>query len=71
MNGQAVTEFVLTENRFKAYEVVIPRSMIGDNRLELTFVLPDAASPASLGTGEDTRELGLAFLKLQIDPVDS
>jgi hypothetical protein len=33
------------------------------------FIHPDAASPASLGVGDDSRALALAFKKVKIVPV--
>jgi hypothetical protein len=44
--------------------------MIENDQISLKFLLPDAASPKSLGSGEDDRELALAFLQIQLDPVD-
>jgi hypothetical protein len=38
-----------------------------DGSTNISFVLPDAQSPESLGTGSDKRILGLAFLNLQFD----
>jgi hypothetical protein len=38
-------------------------------RMVVRFIHPDAASPASLGVGDDSRTLALAFKKVKIVPV--
>lgn len=70
VNGRLLTEMELTEGRFKTHELTIPSEMIEDDQISLKFLLPDAASPRSLGSGEDDRELALAFLQIQFDPID-
>jgi len=47
---------------FQEHSIVIPKDCIGANGIaELMFILPDAASPASLSAGEDVRTLGIAM----------
>lgn len=70
VNGEQVAQLELDENRFATHAVDIPARLIADNRISVRFHLPDAASPLSLGSGEDARELALAFMNLQIDPLD-
>ena len=70
VNGEDIAQLELSENRFKTHEVIIPARLIEEDLISVRFHLPDAASPLSLGSGEDARELALAFVKFQIDPVD-
>jgi hypothetical protein len=70
VNGRLLTEMELTEARFETHELIIPSDMIENDQISLRFLLPDAASPKSLGSGEDDRELALAFLQIQLDPID-
>jgi hypothetical protein len=47
--------------------VVVPRAVIARHRLmTVTFLLPDARSPLSLGPSPDGRNLGLAFYSLAV-----
>jgi hypothetical protein len=67
VNERELEFLELTEGRFNTYTVKIPSDLAGSGRLSIRFLLPDAASPLVLGTGEDERELALAFLKVQVD----
>lgn len=68
VNGQRVADLELTEDRFKTYRVEIPGELLTGEEIALKFLLPDAASPESLESGEDRRPLALAFFKVQLDP---
>lgn len=48
----------------KDYRAVIPRSSLVNGIVELTFELPNAASPQTVIGGDDGRILGLAFKKI-------
>ena len=68
VGDNVVAKWRLTENRFQTHELILPASMINrDGKTEISFVLPDARSPESLGMGNDKRALGLAFMNLQFD----
>jgi hypothetical protein len=70
VNGQEVTTLVLTEARFMTHDVVLPAQLVDQDTLSVRFLLPDAASPLELGTGEDDRVLAVAFLEVRFEPVD-
>ena len=67
VNDQELDSLELTEGRFKTHSVTIPSALTENGRLSIRFLLPDAASPLVLGSGEDERELAVAFLKVQVD----
>jgi hypothetical protein len=68
VGNEPVAQWQLTEDRFQTRELRLPASMLNrDGSTDISFVLPDARSPESLGTGSDKRILGLAFLNLQFD----
>jgi hypothetical protein len=46
----------------------IPRGLIDGTRLEISFVLPDALSPAALGLSADARVLALGLRTLRLQP---
>jgi hypothetical protein len=56
LNGERLREFELTAGQ--EFELTIPASNLGTNNV-LTFQLPNAASPRSLGLSDDDRLLGL------------
>lgn len=71
VNGETVSELTLTENRFYKLEIEIPGELVeASPETSIRFQLPDAASPLSLGSGKDARELALAFVNVQFDPAD-
>lgn len=71
VNGELVSELVLSENRFTTVTVQIPEELLESaGPTSIRLQLPDAASPASLGIGKDERELALAFASVQFDPAD-
>ncbi|MEJ2384673.1 MAG: sulfatase-like hydrolase/transferase [Xanthomonadales bacterium] len=69
-NGATVGELELTEARFESHALRIPAAATAGGKLAIRFHLPDAVAPVTLGTGEDDRELALAFLEVRFDPVD-
>ncbi|HTT82678.1 MAG TPA: hypothetical protein VMF67_04285, partial [Rhizomicrobium sp.] len=46
--------------------VIIPRALVGTQITAIQFALPDAVSPFELGTGNDTRLLGLYISSVRI-----
>ncbi len=55
----------LTEREAKIHSIKIPDSALRDRNV-LTFVLPDATSPASLNLSDDARRLGINLEWLEI-----
>lgn len=71
VNGRELENWNLTENRFQSLELLIPADALsGDTGMRLRFLLPDAAAPATLGTGKDRRKLALAFMSLRFEDLD-
>lgn len=60
-NGKPLKEWKIRKAESCAENVIIPHSLIQSGILKLTFDLPEATSPASLGISGDKRVLGLAF----------
>ncbi len=46
----------------------IPQSLFEGSSVAISFRMPDARSPASLGQGSDPRRLGLALISLRLVP---
>jgi hypothetical protein len=59
LNGQLVQRLTLTSNAPQVHEFVLPRQQLRSKNI-LTFELPDARSPKSLGINDDLRVLGIA-----------
>ncbi len=51
---------------FQDYTALVPRDVIGDSGLEITFELPDAAAPFTLDGGGDSRVLGIAVSRIDL-----
>ncbi len=67
-----VGEWLLTNNKFTQNTLELPSHLFSANgNTDITFELPDAASPVALGTGSDGRELAVAFFALQFDLLDT
>lgn len=49
------------------YEITIPKDYIETSTLNITFELPDAVSPESMGIGEDKRVLGLKLSSIKLE----
>jgi len=56
-----VWERLKRTGRFQEYTMTIPRSLLTEPTMVITFELPDAVSPASLGVSTDERVLALAM----------
>jgi len=59
LNGQLVHRLTLTSNVPQVHEFVLPHQQLKPKNI-LTFELPDARSPKSLGINDDLRLLGIA-----------
>jgi 4-amino-4-deoxy-L-arabinose transferase-like glycosyltransferase len=67
----AGTPVVVYPNNQMQFDVAIPASDIGSsNRIHVTFDLPDAVTPKSLGMNNDPRVLGIQLQTLTVSPLD-
>ena len=58
----------LAVNRFQVVELRIPKEMFNlSGKTAISFELPDAKSPKSLGAGRDNRSLALAFFSIEFE----
>jgi hypothetical protein len=64
LNGQVLSNFEITDNSAHEYTIELPAKILRAQNV-LTFSLPDAASPQSLGLSKDPRKLGLALYWLR------
>ena len=73
MNGKHAGNWVITREggkwRFQEQTIHIPNSLINDEKITLTFELPDAISPAELGMSKDVRELALAVASIVLTEI--
>jgi hypothetical protein len=68
VNHREVSQWLLTAD-FQECTADVPRDYItGAETTEITFDMPDAVSPASLGGNGDSRTLGLAAFWLEFTP---
>jgi hypothetical protein len=67
INRRIAAELVLNKPDFEVLDVSIPRDFFSDqDRTVVTFEMPDAISPSSLGDGKDLRQLGIAVSWLSL-----
>lgn len=66
IDGEEAGAWRLDSPDFEELQWEFPVAAGEHDELELTWLLPDAVSPASLGEGEDLRALGLAFQWLEV-----
>jgi len=74
VNGRPLQSWVFRDGDFdggpKRFRVAIPPAVIAEGRaLRVEFELPDATSPMALGLSEDPRELGLAMVRMSVQPM--
>jgi hypothetical protein len=68
LNGQPVGSWRLRSHGFRTHSVRLPRTLQApQDRVRLRF--PDAASPHSLGQGDDRRLLALAVRTMRVEPL--
>ena len=77
-NGKQNVELFINDKLFKQYEAhdetkefFIPVSFLKNDILKLSFLLPNAVSPRSLGFSNDERALGLAIKKLSFSDANA
>jgi hypothetical protein len=59
LNGQRLQTLSLKEEAAREHLLVMPKEMLRQKNV-LTFGLPDAVSPQSLGAGAESKPLGIA-----------
>ena len=68
VNGQKAGEWNITTGGIQELTLTIPKGLLGDSdSLYITFDMPDAVSPKSIGAGKDRRMLGIALRTLALD----
>jgi hypothetical protein len=67
LNGVALSSFEITDNLDREYAISLPANSLRNQNV-LSFDLPDARSPQSLGLSNDSRKLGLALYWLKFVP---
>jgi len=61
LGRRKIGEWIVTDDKLQEQSILIPKYRIDGGVTRIVFELPDAASPAKLGTGEDTSMLGIAM----------
>lgn len=69
LNGQPLQTWSLREEAAREYILALPAATLRQKNV-LTFGLPDAASPQSLGHSADPRVLGIAFYWMEFQTGD-
>lgn len=67
LNGKQVAGLTLANREAEEFRIDLPASVLQKENL-LTFELPDAQWPRSLGHSEDTRLLGINVQSIRIEP---
>jgi len=67
--GERILRRFKHEREFVEKTAVIPRELLEDSEVLITFDLPDATSPASLGVSQDARALGIEMRSLVLRPI--
>jgi len=71
VNGRKALAWVGEQESKQRLETTIPANWVDSSEMNIRLVLPDAASPAELGTGGDQRLLGIALIGFQLRQLDS
>ena len=68
VNGRAASPELIVEGHAEPTEGewTLDPSQLSDMNFDLTFICPDATSPAKLGASQDERNLSFAFIELTI-----
>jgi hypothetical protein len=67
LNDQPLETLTLGGEGTAEYEMLLPKTLLVENNV-LTFLLPDAASPKTLGINPDRRQLGIAVSWVRLEP---
>jgi hypothetical protein len=65
LNGQRIETLVLKEDKTEEYKLLLPKGLLRERNV-LVFELPDASSPLNLGVNQDSRRLGIAMSRMQL-----
>lgn len=72
VGGKQAGTWNISSDSFHNVELVIPGEFFNQAEMtEIKFILPDARSPESLGTGRDKRNLALAFYSIEFTQVSA
>jgi hypothetical protein len=66
VNGKPLAEWSASSFEFETTSVRIPAELISEDLLHVSFQLPDAVSPESLGLSTDSRLLGIAVRNVRV-----
>jgi hypothetical protein len=68
INGQKAVEWNITTGGIQELTLIVPKGLLGDaDSFSITFDMPDAVSPKSIGLGKDRRILGIALRTLALE----
>lgn len=68
VNGRPAGQWVVEQEGGTQIKVPVVKAWLDRPQTEIRLILPDAVSPAELGTGSDTRNLALALMAFSLDP---
>ena len=66
LNGQALDSLLLRDPNAVEYSYKLPKGLLQHNNV-LTFLMPDAKTPRSMGVNRDQRTLALAVFWLEVE----
>lgn len=66
LNGQVIETLLISQPAAREYSIALPKGALQKENT-LSFDLPDAESPKSLGAGEDVRLLGISVAWFELD----
>jgi hypothetical protein len=69
LNGQRIETLSLQGDSVRQFTLTLPQHLLSNSNT-LKFELPNALSPESLGTGNDTRILGIRVEWMELRPLD-
>ena len=61
VNDQEIDNWIIDQEDYFEYVTIIPKTLINDQLLKISFEIVNATSPKELGLSEDSSNLGLAF----------
>jgi len=68
VNSEKVGDWLVAKSSFREFTMIIPARLINPSgETSISFKLPDARSPRSLGTGRERRKTALAFKTIRFE----
>ena len=64
VNGKKIGKWIV--NKYGKQQITIPKNLVYDNYIRISFELPDAISPIESGISDDLRILGIAIKEMTI-----